>query len=316
MRQFFGGSGSDRFRHGAVFYRGLDDLASATVPFIEEGLERREPVLVAALPDRIRTLRSALGSDAERVEFLDMAEVGGNPARIIPVWREFVRDSVGAGSGRGIGEPVWSTRRGVEIEECRLHESLLNVAFDDGPPWQLLCPYDVASLPDEVVEDALRTHPLVDAAAHSDVAYGGHTYANAGFASPLPPAPPSAHRLAFGAEDLGEVRDAVQSWSRAAGVSREDAGHLVLAVHEVATNSVRHGGGTGLLLAWTEPDSFVVEVDDSGYISDPLVGRELATDFADVAESGRGVWIVNQLCDLVQIRSLETGTQVRLHSWL
>jgi anti-sigma regulatory factor (Ser/Thr protein kinase) len=299
-----------------VFYRGLDDLASTTVPYIQDGLERREPVLVAALPDRIRTLRSALGEDAEQVDFLDMAEVGGNPARIIPVWREFVRDSVGAGSGRGIGEPVWSTRRHVEIEECRLHESLLNVAFDDGPPWQLLCPYDVDSLPAEVVEDAMRTHPLVDSAAHSDVAYGGHTYAKAGFAFPLSPVPPSAYRLSFGEEDLGEVRSSVRTWSLAAGMSEDAASHLVLAVHEVATNSVCHGGGSGLLNAWSEPDAFVVEVADEGFIANPLVGRDLATDFADVAESGRGVWIVNQLCDLVQIRSLETGTQVRLHSWL
>jgi hypothetical protein len=28
------------------------------------------------------------------------------------------------------------------------------------------------------------------------------------------------------------------------------------------------------------------------------------------------VWLVNQLCDLVQVRSSEDGTVVRLYTWL
>ena len=77
MQRVSRGSKTEVFQHEAVLYEGLDDLASTTVPFIREGLERQEPVLVAVLPDRIRTLRSALGSDADRVEFLDIEEFGG-----------------------------------------------------------------------------------------------------------------------------------------------------------------------------------------------------------------------------------------------
>ncbi len=306
-------SGSATFQHEAVFYRGQDDLASATVPFIREGLDRREPVLVAVLPDRIRSLRSALGSDADRVDFLDVAEAGANPARLIPVWRRFVHESLDAGSARGVGEPVWSGRREVEIEECWLHESLLNVAFDDGPPWRLMCPYDVDSLPAAVVEDVLRTHPAVTATGPSDVEYGGHHHAKEHFTSPLSPAPDGAHHLSFVVDDLSCLRRSVCKWALEAGVSEDGAEHLVVAANELATNSIAHGGGAGVLRAWTEPDAFVVEVSDRGVISDLLIGRGLALD---AAESGRGVWIVNQLCDLVQMRSLETGTVVRLHSWL
>lgn len=313
MHRGFSGAGIDGFHHEAVFYRGLDELAVATVPFIRDGLDRQEPVLVAALPDRIRSLRSALGPDADRVSFLDMAEVGQNPARIIPVWRHFVHDSAGEGPCRGVGEPVWSSRRDVEIEECRLHESLLNLAFDDGPAWQLLCPYDVESLPAAVVEDARRTHPVLATAGESEVEYAGHDYARTSFASPLTPIPASAQEVSFGLEDLSDLRDAVRRWALEAGVSAREAGHLVLAANELATNSVAHGGGKGVLHAWSEPGAFIVQVSDSGRISDPLVGRDLAFD---VAESGRGIWIVNQLCDLVQLRSLETGTVARLHTWL
>ena len=288
-------------------------MASATVPFILEGLERAEPVLVAVLPDRIRSLRSSLGSDADRVTFLDMAEVGRNPARIIPVWRHFVHESAGRSSVRGIGEPVWSSRKDVEIEECRLHESLLNLAFDDGPAWRLMCPYDVESLPAEVIEDASRTHPITSPLAASEAGYGGHDHARAAFATPLPPRPEPTQQVAFAEGDLSMVRRIVRTWSLGAGLPEDKSGHLVLAVNELATNSITHGGGRGVLYAWTEPGSFVVEVCDSGRIPDPLVGRDLALD---ITESGRGVWIVNQLCDLVQVRSLATGAVVRVHSWL
>ena len=43
-----------------------------------------------------------------------------------------------------------------------------------------------------------------------------------------------------------------------------------------------------------------------------MVGRELVEL---VSENGRGVWMANQLCDLVQVRSGARGTVVRLHAW-
>lgn len=306
-------SASNRFQHEAVFYRGLDDLAAAAVPFIREGLERQEPVLVAVIPDRIRSLRCALGSDADEVTFLNMAEAGGNPARIIPVWRHFLEDSMGAASVRGIGEPVWSGRSEVELEECRLHESLLNVAFDTGPAWRLMCPYDADALPAAVVEDAMRTHPVVTAEGGAEVGYGGHAYARDSFASPLSPVPDTARRISFGRHDLVALRGVIRTWALEAGLSDHRAALVVLAAHELATNSVVHAGGEGVLTTWNEPGDFVLEVSDQGHIPDPLVGRNVVPGTAD---GGRGVWIVNQLCDLVQVRSLETGTVVRLHSWV
>jgi hypothetical protein len=54
-------------------------------------------------------------------------------------------------------------------------------------------------------------------------------------------------------------------------------------------------------------------VEDHGRIRIPLVGRIRPEPDAD---SGRGVWIANQLCDLVQIRSSAAGTVVRVHKSL
>jgi anti-sigma regulatory factor (Ser/Thr protein kinase) len=109
------------------------------------------------------------------------------------------------------------------------------------------------------------------------------------------------------------VRGLVRQEAEDVRLHADTTDDLVLAVHEVAANSVVHGGGSGSLAVWRGVASLVVEVRDPGVIDDVLVGRgsvELAS------EHGRGIWIANQLCDLVQVRSGEHGTQVRLHTWL
>ena len=126
------------FHHEALLYEGPDDFLAGALPFIREGLERGEPVLVAVGAEKIAALRDALGpSDAA---FVDMAVLGHNPARIIPAWRDFrARHD---GPIRGIGEPIWAGRGGAELVECQLHEALLNLAFDGADEFRLLCPYD------------------------------------------------------------------------------------------------------------------------------------------------------------------------------
>jgi anti-sigma regulatory factor (Ser/Thr protein kinase) len=301
-----------RFEHEAVFYRGTEELVAAVVPFIRGGIAQGEPVLVALLPDRLAAVEAALGADATRVDFVDMAELGANPACIIPEWRRFLEDTAADGPVRGVGEPVWSGRRSAEIEEAVFHEALLNLAFDGGPAWRLMCPYDVSSLPGEVLEEARRSHPVVRGAAVGTT-YAGHSHAHGRFTGPLRPAPEAAERFAFGPADLAGLRAVVTRLAEQAGLHRDKVDDLVLAAHELATNSVVHGGGEGVLQAWAEPDAFVVEVGDQGVIEDPLVGRDLLHEFA---EHGRGIWMANQLCDLVQVRSGRTGTVVRLFAWL
>jgi hypothetical protein len=295
----------DRFEHEAAFYHGSAGLADVTVPFVEEGLQRSEPVLVALLPDRIRTVRAALGRDADRVAFLDLAWVGRNPARILSVWQHFVRTSRGGPPPRGIGEPVWSGRTEAEVAECHLHESLLNVAFDGGTPWRLMCPYD-EGLPRPVVEEAMRTHPVRTRAA-ATVAYAGHAYARDVFASPLPPAPVEA-RNPPAPEDPAATAAVVRTWASDAGLPHRRAADLATAVREVL--GIAGEPAATVVRAWTEAGSFVVEVAGGERLTDPLVGRDPAAASAGPA---RGLWIAHQLCDLVQVRSPETGTVVRLH---
>jgi anti-sigma regulatory factor (Ser/Thr protein kinase) len=121
-----------------------------------------------------------------------------------------------------------------------------------------------------------------------------------------------SHR-SFGVDDFAAVRDDVRAHASSVGLEVERIDDLVLGVHEVAVNSVRHGRGGSELRIWEEHHALVCEVRGVGRIVNPMEGR-LPPASAD--EFGHGLWMAHQLCDLVQVRSGKTGTTVRIHTWL
>jgi anti-sigma regulatory factor (Ser/Thr protein kinase) len=301
----------ERFRHEALLYDGLDGFVAEVGAFLRDGVAQGEPALVVVDATKIDLLREAV-ENAPEVTFADMAEVGANPARIIPAWREFVSRHAGGGRRfRGVGEPIWAGRTPAELVECQRHESLLNVAFDDGPAWWLLCPYDTESLHPAVLAEAERSHPHVGTR-------GGHRHSGTFrgdrcrevFEGDLADPPVFATVVQFGPGPLGEVRQFVLQRAQSMGLHEGRAADLMVAVSELATNSVRHGGGGGTIRVWEDDGALVCEVRDRGRITDPLVGRAVPQVEGD---TGRGLWLVHQLCDLVQIRSGDEGTTVRVH---
>jgi anti-sigma regulatory factor (Ser/Thr protein kinase) len=303
----------ERFRHEALMYANTAEFVAGTVPFIRGGVEAGEPVLVVESVEKIEMLRAALGKDADAVHFADMADVGANPARIIPAWKEFVsRHGSGGRRLRGIGEPIWKGRSADELIECQRHESLLNVAFGRGKPWWLLCPYDTEKLDASVIEEARRSHEFVTEQnrVQRSGAFRGLEASGVPFNVPLPERGTGVGQFAFGAEDLASVRRFVSGNAVSAGLGAVGAGELVTAVNEVATNSIRHGGGNGKIRIWQEASAVVCEIRDSGRFDKPLADRQRPS--RNVA-APRGLWVANQLCDLVQIRTLADGTVVRLH---
>jgi anti-sigma regulatory factor (Ser/Thr protein kinase) len=307
--------GSDtRFRHRALLYRGIDELVSSAVPFIQDGLAAAEPVLVAVLPDKTAALRQALGADADRVEFVDMYEAGRNPARIIALWQRFLENSARpAVTGvRGLGEPIWARRRPAEIVECQVHEVLLNLAFRDGPGWQLMCPYDTEALPVGVIAEARRSHPLLTQGSCHWASAQFDAETSTVLSAPLVDPPDDAIAISFRLESVDRVRRHIRRHASEVGISADRASDLELAAHELALSGVRYGDGYGTLRYWEDPHGCAVEVSDCGLVVDALAGR-LRTSIGD--ERGRTLWLVNQLCDLVQMRSSPLGTSVRICIW-
>jgi len=308
------------FVHEGFVYRGAAEFLEGTTTFIRAALAAGEPMMVAVIAPKVELLRSALDGDADRVTFVDMAEVGRNPARIIPAWRRFVDENLGPDCGiqdravRGIGEPIWDGRRDAEIAEGLLHEALLNLAFDDGPRLWLRCAYDAVALGPAVVDAVEHSHPVLlqDGTYRDSLSYTGPEQAAVAFAGPLPEPADWPKSLYFGPGGLASVREMVTGQAAEFRLGNERTCELVLAVHELATNSLRYGGEWGALRVWVESGALVAEVSDRGRIEQPLVGRSLP---APLQDGGRGLWLANQLCDLVQIRSSATGTVVRIHMW-
>jgi anti-sigma regulatory factor (Ser/Thr protein kinase) len=110
--------------------------------------------------------------------------------------------------------------------------------------------------------------------------------------------------------DLSQVRALVLQHATEAGLAEGRATDLVLAVSEVAANTLRHTRSSGTLAIWHDKDEIVCEIHDEGTITDPQAGRRKP---APGASGGHGLWIVRQVCDLVELTSDANGTTVRMH---
>ena len=300
---------SGRLRHLALFYHGRGEYLTALGGFIRASRARGDAVFVAVPERKAELVRRELDDDSAQVTLVDMAELGRNPARIIPA----VLTYAGRYQGRPvccIGEPIWPGRTAAEMREATRHEALINLAFRDRQA-TFVCPYDSTGLPGSVIADAASTHPAV--------IKGGEETASPRYLGPpevpprcnraLPRPPAHAEALDY-RDDLHPVRGFVASQARCAGLRPTRIPDLVLAVTELAGNTLRHTDGGGTVQVWRTREELICQVADTGQITDPLAryrgpsGQLLG---------GNGLWLVNQVCDLVQARTGQAGTTTRLH---
>ena len=301
---------AEPFRHPALFYRGMDEYLAGTLPFIEAGLVAGEPVAVAVPGAQLAALRSALAGSAARVRLIDMTAAGRNPGRILPgVLFAFADDHRDAEFVRIIGEPIWPGRSEVEYPACVQHEALINHAFA-GRSAEILCPYDVAGLPREVLDDAERTHPTVidPAGQHSSPRYAPDQVL-ADYNEGLP-VPAGVATLLIDAGTLAQARAFALAEARRAGLGPDRADDFEFSINELVTNSIEHARSRSALRVWLEDGHLVGEVADTGRLEDPLAGRRPAPP---EQSRGRGLLLVNHLTDLVRIHRSERGTTIRIY---
>lgn len=302
------------FVHELLLYRDDATFLAGVLPYVRQGLAHGDQVVVAEPPGRLELLRNALGPDADAVRWLDVTDLGANPARLIGACTALLAEAAAVGRAlRGVGEPAWPGRHDAEYAECRLHELLLATAFADGPPWRLLCTYDQVHLPRDVRTGALRAHPFVATPTGRRPSTSfSRDAAAVDFGTPLPPPSEGVLRGTYGAADLRPTRRTVGSFARSCGLSPEQCEALELAAAELAADAVHHGGGSGSLAMWRTDEAAVVEFNDSGRLTEPLIGR---LPPGVCRHGGRRLYLVDQLCDLVQVRSGPWGTTVRVTTW-
>ena len=307
--------GPARYQHDLVLHSSPEELAAVAVPFLHAGLEAGDAAAIATDAPTAALLHDALGQD-DRVQVLSQADVhpGRTPAAITALRRLAER--------WGREEPhhvrvVGQTDFGATPRdwlEWQRYEAVVNEALR---PWGLwgLCTYDTRDLPDEVVESGLRTHPfLATARGRQD---------NPAFIEPADylrtlPVPDEPLERTEPLLHVADVKDFIglrhEVADRLAGL-RGDADvleDLHLAIDEMSSNAVRHGGPPVQLRLWVAPDRVVCTISDGGTgMDDPFAGYGPAHG-EDLSRGGMGLWLARQLCDHVDVIEDGSGLTVRL----
>ena len=296
------------FRHAAVLYRTAEDYAAVMLDFIRSGLTAGEPVLVASTAAHAAGLRAGLDRRGAQVELADLTAGGANPGRVLSMLRMFACDHPGRAM-RCVLDQSWPGRPPEEIAEAMRHERLAAMALA-GTGLRLLCAYD-SRLDPGLLGAAETAHPVVvrDGRWCPSRSFAGRDR-EAGRDDRLSRPPPSAARLAF-RDDQAAVRRFVSAEALRAGLPEHRTRDLVIAAAELAANTLMHTDGPGTLVMWATTAEVICQVSDCGRITDPLAGT-LRPDPAATTRH-RGLWLVHQVGDLVQIRSGPAGTTVRVH---
>ena len=294
--------------HQALIYSSFEEFLTCAVSFVRAGLERGDAVLVAT--PHAAALADALGT-SNGVELVDDLSWHRVPAWTIGQWaRKAGRTARRGRRLRALTELRWHTtadstlaaKSPIPDEEWERYEAVLNRALSDLPV-QLCCAYNRTAVSEQVLDAALRTHP---ATLDTRGLRASHRYQDTIDLpqSPRRPVPSDAVRMEFGGAEIPAVRQTTLHWARAAGLDEDDAQEFLIAVYEIASNAVEHGGGRGIVRLWSDGDNLLSEVRSARTIPDPLSGyRPPGT----AQERGRGLWLARQICEQVTIYNDDGG---------
>ncbi|UWP82433.1 sensor histidine kinase [Dactylosporangium fulvum] len=299
--------------HQALLFDSPSAFLAAAVPFVTEGLHRGDTVVAVTSSGNTELLRDHLDhGTASEVTFLSPTNWFDSPGRTLNAHHRRI-DALHGDRGilRVLGEPVWTGLDDLETAEWGRYESVMNVALASSRAW-VVCGYDSRTLPPAIVDDARRTHPelAVGTGSESSNTYTDPAYYYAEHNVPLIVRPDHGVEWLPIFGDLAPVRQFVADHAVRLGVPTARLDDFTLAVNEVATNALRHGAGHGEARLWATDRRVVCEIFDPGAAADNFLGFLRADPQAG---KGHGLWIARQICDLLEMRTGEAGTTVRLH---
>ncbi len=304
-------------RHDLVVYDDDDMLVRTVVPFVEDGLRMNEVVIVQA-PERTWQLLAPRLSSTAGIVRDPLKDSIDHPHQTIWELAQYVREELdkGATAVRAVGE-IPSEAMTRDPTEWARAEAIVNHVFRDLGMWEL-CPYSRETLPPEVIDNALRTHPaVVEPGRRSE---NPHYQPPRAFLrsvdseraqDPREARPPFATQPLLTMQDLTKVRAQLDDALDHTMLSEERKANFRTAVFEVGVNALLHGGPTASVRLWATAGRILCRVrDDGAGLQDPLVGYE--PPGPDPMQGVHGLWLARQLCDVATATMEPEGFTVRL----
>jgi CheY-like chemotaxis protein len=150
-------------RHEALVYSSTDELAAATLPFVQQGLRCGDQLLVVLREAGRTVLQEALGGDAAEIEFADAVDWYQSPEHAFQRYGRYVADHLedAASRVRVVAEVIWpESSATAEVAGWKRYEAGISPGMASVPV-SFICAYNTQELPAEIVMDARRTHPVL-----------------------------------------------------------------------------------------------------------------------------------------------------------
>jgi anti-sigma regulatory factor (Ser/Thr protein kinase) len=125
----------------------------------------------------------------------------------------------------------------------------------------------------------------------------------------------------FDATSLSALRTSTQACAVRAGMPADRATDIMIALHELAANAVRHGAGSGRLRIWDHVGALYCRVDDGGPAAAAPAAQKRGNGAASTPgsaeqnladhwpyQAGHGLWLARQVADQIMLRSDSGGT--------
>jgi anti-sigma regulatory factor (Ser/Thr protein kinase) len=300
-------SDSTVLRHNALVYASPDEYLARAVPFLQEGLAAGEGAIVAHTKAGLAMVREALGPSAAQVTFVDVSAAYTRPARTLAAYHKVYAQQLRRTPAL---RAVADVQFGPDPREWELwtgYEAVFNRSFGHLPAW-VLCSYDASGTPDPIIDAVWRTHPeVVNGTAWATSDRYDDPDALLRRLTPAPEPVPELSSLGY-ARDAEQLREQLAPVLSAAGLGDARTLDMLLAVTELATNAVRHGGGIQDVRLGHVHGRVVCEILDAGSgFDDPAAGY-----LAPRAGIGRGLWVARQLSWRLEFFSSPRGFTARL----